>query len=169
MGAIKRKSRNILYRMLSSFFLFLVTVQAVMPSQHSPDALKPVWFWSGDCSQPRVIGVQVLLDGKTIFQSHFHACQMNRADAITERGQKTRASFHFSGGHAFQGSYHTTTSETVEGTIWQAGADPEDILLGVCFTAHGQVLLNTIHITQPGKSTASEIDPGLIIKTYPIK
>lgn len=66
----------------------------------------------------------------------------------------------------FQGTYHTKTTETLEGTIWQAGADPDDILLGVSFLAHDQVLLNTIHITKPGKSTESNLDAGLVIKTY---
>jgi hypothetical protein len=94
---------------------------------------------------------------------------MNRAIANTEREQKASATFHFSGGHTFQGTYHTTTTETVEGTIWQAGADPDDILLGVSFVAHDQVLLNTIHIVKPGEPTESKLDRGLVIKTYPTK
>jgi len=42
------------------------------------------------------MGVQVLLEGKSIYQSHFRACEMNRTTANTEREQKTRTSFRHS-------------------------------------------------------------------------
>lgn len=94
---------------------------------------------------------------------------MNRTVANTEREQSVRISFHFSGGHTFQGTYHTKRTETIEGRIWQAGADPDDILLGVSFLAHDQASLNSIHIAKPGKPAESKLDPGLLIETYPEK
>jgi hypothetical protein len=90
--------------------------------------------------------VQVLLEGRSIYEPHFRACRMKRTVANTEREQKARRSFHFPGGPTFQGLYHTKNTEIIEGSIWQAGADPDDILLGVSFLVHDQVLLNTIHI-----------------------
>jgi hypothetical protein len=158
-----------MYRIASFAALVIATILPVAPSQISPPPSENVWFWAVDCPEPRVMGVQVLLEGKSIYQSDFHACQMNRAAANTDRDQKVQRSFHFSGGHTFQGAYHTKKNETIEGTIWQAGADPDDILLGVSFLAHNQVLLNTVHIVRPGKPTESKLDPGLVIKTYPEK
>ena len=149
--------------------LIILTILPVAFLQSPPPDTENVWFWHGDCSEPRAMGVQVLLDGKSIYQSHFRACEVNRTVANSEREEKVRSSFHFSGGHTFQGTHDTKKSETIEGTIWQAGADPDDILLGVSFVAHDQVLLNTIHIVRPGKPTESKLDTGLVIKTYPLK
>lgn len=149
------------------FALLVVTIQPVALPQTSSQSSEDVWFWSSDCPGPKTMGVQVLLDGKSIYHSSFLACQMNRTIATAEREQKARTTFHFSGGHTFQGMYHTRTTDTVEGTIWQAGADPDDILLGVSFVAHDQVLLNTIHIAKLGKPTESKLDRGIMIKTYP--
>jgi len=56
----------------------------------------------------------------------------------------------------------------IEGNIWQAGADPGVILFGVSFSTKEQVLLNTIHIAEPSKESASEIDRGLIVRTFPV-
>ena len=156
-------------RIASLNALVIVTILLVAVPQSSPQQSENVWFWFGDCPEPRVMGVQVVLEGKSIYQSHFRACQMNRTIVNTEREQKVRTSFHFSGGHTFQGTYHTRKTETIEGTIWQAGADSDDILLGVSFLAHDQVLLNTIHIARPGRPTESKLDTGLVLKTYPEK
>jgi hypothetical protein len=109
---------------------------------------------------------RLLLDGKTIYQSQFHACRLNRTHANSDRQGKIK-SFQFSGGHTFQGTYHTKNSERIEADVWQAGADADDIVLGVSFVLRNQILLNTIHIVKPGESTQSELDPGLLIKTYP--
>jgi hypothetical protein len=156
-------------RIVFFFALVFVTILPVAFPQNPPEQPEKVWFWSGDCPKPTIMGVQVLLEGKSIYHSRFRACQMNRTDANTEREQKVRTSFRFSGGHSFQGTYQTAKTETIEGSIWQAGADPDDILLGVSFLAHDQVLLNTIHIVRPNKATESNLDAGLVIKTYPVK
>lgn len=153
-------------------FLLSLTLVTILPDvfpRTSPQQSENLWFWFGDCPKPNVMGIQVLLEGKSIYQSHFRACHMNRTIVNSQRQEKVRPSFRFSGGHTFQGTYHTRNNETIEGTIWQAGADPDDILLGVSFLTEKQVLLNTIHIVRPGKPTESELDTGLLIKTYPLK
>ena|SRR5271170_3754572 len=156
-------------RIASFAALFIATLLPVASPQSPAPQPENVWYWSGDCAEPKVIGIQVLLEGKSVFQSSIRACRMSRTDANAEREQKAKRSFHFSGGHTFQGRYHTKNTETIEGSLWQAGADPHAILLGVNFLAHNQVLLNTIHIVRPEKSTESTLDPGLVIKAYPEK
>jgi hypothetical protein len=156
-------------KIFSIVVLILVTASPVALSQITPPHVEGVWFWFGDCTSGGMMGVQVLLEGKSIYHSHFRSCLMDRTDANTERQQRMRASFHFSGGHTFQGTHHTRQAETIEGTIWQAGADPDAILLGVSFLTNNQVLLNTIHIAKPGKTTQSTLDSGLVIKTYPLR
>jgi hypothetical protein len=76
---------------------------------------------------------------------------------------------YFSGGHTFQGQYHTKESDKIEGDIWQAGADPDTMLLGLSFATKDQVLLNTIHIAKPGKVSQTKVDSGIVVKTYPLR
>lgn len=149
--------------------LVLATISPVARSQNSVPHAEGVWFWFGDCPNGKVMGLQVLLEGKPIYHSHFRACLMDRTDENNRQEQRIRSTFHFPGGHTFQSRYHTRKTETIEGTIWQAGADPDAILLGVTFMAKKQVLLNTIHIAKPGKSTEFTLDTGLVMKTYPLK
>jgi hypothetical protein len=133
----------------------------------SPTA-EPVWFWFGDCRKTVMMGVEIVVEGQAVYHSSFKACRMTRTVANTENERRTRV-FYFSGGHIFQDTYRTSTGEKIEGNIWQAGADPDDILLGVSFVAHNQVLLNTLHVVKPGKSTQSKLDRDIVIKTYPMK
>ena len=148
-----------------------ILVAVAMPSAALGQSASPdsgdVWFWFGACKDGKPMGVELSVEGKTVYHSSFRACRMMRTDANGEREGKAKA-FRFVGGHTFQGTYRTTKQEQIEGSIWQAGADPDDILLGVSFVAHNQILLNTIHIVRPGKSTQSELDAGVVIKTYPM-
>jgi hypothetical protein len=152
----------------SALVFALVTISPIALPQSSPPRAEGVWYWFGDCPSGRMMGVQVLLEGKSVYRSHFRACLMERTDANTERQREIRE-FHFPGGHTFQGTYHTQKGETIQGNIWEAGADPDAILLGVSFMAHNQVLLNTIHIAKLGKATQSVLDTGLVMKTYPLQ
>jgi hypothetical protein len=127
-----------------------------------------VWWWFDDCPDGQAMGIDIILDEKSIYHSELRICQMYREDADRKPSQKTTV-FNLSGGHNFQGAYSTKTTETIEGNIWQAGADPNDILLGVSFSNKRQILLNTIHIMKPAKTTESKIDLGLTVRTYPLK
>jgi hypothetical protein len=79
--------------------------------------------------------------------------------------------FHFAGGHTFQGEYITRSTDSIEGDIWQAGGEPDALILGISLIdtgTHKQVLLNTLHIARPEKQTSSELDKGLSVTTYPL-
>jgi len=147
--------------------LVLITIPSAAFSQGSPSHIDSLWFWFGDCPNAKVMGVRIIVEGQTIYRSSFRVCRMERTNANAESQRKIRA-FHFSGGHTFQNTYRTAMQEEIEGNLWQAGADPDAILLGVSFTAHDQVLLNTIHIVKPGKPTQSVLDRDVVIKTYPM-
>jgi hypothetical protein len=79
-----------------------------------------------------------------------------------------RVEFHFSGGRTFQGKYRTRTTDSIEGDIWQAGGEPDALILGISFDTGKQILLNTLHIANPGKQTSSQLDKDLFITTYPV-
>jgi len=114
------------------------------------------------------MGIEIAVEGRTIYRSTFHACHLRRSDRINEVQQKSMDQFYFSGGHTIQDKYHTSKGEQIEGDVWEAGADRDDIVLGVSFMTRNQELLNTIHIVKPGKATQSTLDRHVVIKTYPI-
>ena len=62
-----------------------------------------------------------------------------------------------------QGS--TPAKVAVEGNIWEAGSESDSVLLGISFSTKDQVLLNTLHIAEMGRTSSSELAPGLIVKT----
>ena len=107
------------------------------------------------------------LNGKVILRSSFPICPTSERSKEADRQQRIVA-FTFKGGHVFQGEYHTTRRQTIDGNIWLAGTDPGAILFGISFSIKKQVLLNTIHVAKPGRESASEIDRGLIVRTFPI-
>lgn len=114
------------------------------------------------------MGVEALLDGKVVYRSSFPICKTIDASEMADRQQRILA-FHFKGGHLCQGEYHTTSAQTIEGNIWQAGADPDDLILGVSFATKNQVVLNTIHIARPDSASTSEVDRGIVVKTFPVR
>jgi hypothetical protein len=144
--------------------LILVIAPPILSSQESQTASDQLWSWFGNCGEKRYMEVEVVLSGKVICQSSFPICPIPDRSKEVEK----RLVFSFKGGHVFQGEYPTTPTQTIEGNIWQAGADPGAILLGISFSTKKQVLLNTIHVAKAGRASVSEIDPGLTVRTIPI-
>jgi len=155
--------------MRSSFFvaLILALTPTLSWSQTPQLAPEPLWYWFGDCGEKTQMGLEVLLNGKVIYRSSFPVCPTSDRTKKTDQQQKTVA-FSFKGGHLFQGEHHTTQTQTIEGNIWQAGNDPGAILFGVSFSTERRVLLNTIHVAKLGAESTSEVDHGLVLRTFPI-
>jgi hypothetical protein len=155
---MRRKSSN----PASVVFLVLALMSPGF-AQDIPATPNQLWSWFGSCGAKRSMGIQIALDGKVIYRSSFPVCPIGDRSKEVQK----RVVFSIKGGHVFQGEHHTTPTQTIEGNIWQAGADPGVILLGVSFDSQNQILLNTIHIAKVGRESRTEIDRGLIIRTFP--
>jgi hypothetical protein len=150
--------------------LFAIATSATAAPQ-SPAPASPVWRWFQNCAAKTTMAMNVTVDGKSVFKSSFPICKTTNASA-DDRGTKQRILvFTFKGGHTFQGKYQTTSAETVEGNIWQAGAEASGLLLGVSFVSkkQNQILLNTIHIAQPDHRSVEEVDNGIFVETRPVR
>jgi len=137
-----------------------------LPNVIEPTVKAPLWTWFGNCSNTKYIALEVALGGKVIHRSSFPVCRIDGRAKEAVPQQKILA-FSFRGGYVFQGEYHTTRKDTIEGNIWQAGTDPHTILFGLSFSTRKQVLLNTIHVAKVDGGSTSEIDRGLIVRTFP--
>ena len=122
------------------------------------------WHWFESCDGTKNLGLVVLLDGKAVYRSQFPVCRNN---GPTPTAEERKIVFHFKGGHVFQGEYRTLPTQTIEASIWQAGADPDSLLLGVTFVCD-RVLLNTIHVAKPDSTSMSQLDRGIVVRTFPL-
>ncbi len=118
--------------------------------------------------------LEVRFDQKIIYQSSFPLCRAERLSTHSE-GQKKKLDFVFDAPRAivWQGyrdeDNTTNPNQEIEGNIWLAGADPDAMLLGVSFTSRGSIYMNTLHIAYPNRRQVSEIEPGLLIITEPVR
>jgi len=144
------------------FVTVLVTATALaQQSTSSAEKAETVWTWSRQCDSNHKLGVTVRLDHKVLYRGVLAICRGSRD---VEDG---RVEFHFAGGHLFQREYRTRSTDSIEGDIWQAGGEPDALILGISFATKKQILLNTLHIARPDMEMSSELDKGLLIRTYP--
>jgi hypothetical protein len=128
-----------------------------------------LWYWVRHCRDAKVIRVEVLLDGKSIYRSSFCIGRMRPAEVEAwQIGLGQTVAFTFKGGHLFQGEWRTVPAQTIKGEIWQAGGEPDGLLLGVSFSTKDRLLLNSLHFVKPDGNSESKLDPGLFIRTYPV-
>jgi hypothetical protein len=146
------------------FFVLLVAIPALAQTPSVAENSDVVWTWSTRCSGEHKLRVTVRLDNKVLYRGVLPICRGSR------NAEDGRSDFHFAGGHTFQGEYHTSLTDSIRGDIWQAGGEPDAMILCISFDAGKgkQILLNTVHIARPEKRTSSEIDKGLFVTTYPV-
>jgi hypothetical protein len=141
------------------------TVYAAALPQDAPrsSAATGAWHWFESCGGTKNLGVIVLLDGKAVYHSRFPVCRNN---GPTPTAEQRKIVFHFKGGRVFQGDYGTLPTQTIQANIWQAGADQDALVLGVTFVSD-RVLLNTIHVAKPDGTSVSQLDHGIVLRTFP--
>jgi hypothetical protein len=142
-------------------FTVLLAVHAV--AQYTPPlhkAPEAIWVWSEHCNGDLKLGVTVTLDRKVLYRGVLPVCHGSRDE---ENG---KMSFHFTGNHFFQGIYHTNSTDSIEVDIWQAGGEPDAVILGISFSTKRKILLNTLHIAKMDFQTTSKLDKGLFITTH---
>jgi hypothetical protein len=119
--------------------------------------------------------LEVRLDKRIIFKSSFPLCHENRS-SISGKGELQRLRFTFKppraivwSGYRSEEGDPSPPNQVIEGNIWLAGSDPDALLLGAVFTSSNTIYMNSIHIAHPGRRDQTEMAPGLLITTYPIK
>lgn len=144
------------------FLAVLIAAPAVAQPSSVAEKSDVVWTWSKRCNDDYKLGVKVRLEGKVLYRGVLPLCRGNR------NAEDGRVKFHFAGGHTFQGEYRTRKTDSIEGDIWQAGGEPDALILGISFDTGRQVLLNALHIAKPEKQASSELDKVLFVTTYPV-
>lgn len=137
------------------------------PSSHA------AWFWRTSCGH-RALSIDVTLANKAVYHTEVPICLMARSRDATARENDgftfsltTTQPVLFSGYRATDEFVPTGTS--LEMSVWQAGADPDVLTLGISVADAKQIYANTLLFAKPDAETSEEIATGLVITTKPIE
>jgi hypothetical protein len=148
--------------------LWLV-VMLLAPTRLLAQQHDTVWAWFTHCRQQRNVALDVRLDQRLIYHSSFPICRVERQKEPRKHLEfsfKAPRSIVWKGYRSDEGD--TTIANTeFEVSIWQAGGDPDDLLLGVGVSAADGLHMNTIVIFQPDKSSLDQLADGLSVSTRP--
>jgi|WetSurSiteA1Bulk_404760.scaffolds.fasta_scaffold02851_2 hypothetical protein len=157
---------------LHGIVFLLVTALVCTNSVIARDS-EQVWYWFVSCGGSELT-IEAKLDGVTISRTVFPICHALRDSIPVKEPQKT-IEFTFRPNRSIVWTGYrdeddeTKANQLINGSFWQAGADPDALLIGVSFDTGDRILMNTIHISYPAKRESSEIAKGLVIVTYPSK
>ena len=160
---------------LTTAFLVAVSIAAI-PEAHAQDDDR-VWVWNPRCPTPTKVALRVRLDGKTIYATSLPLCRWER------RFEKGKASFRFTpprplvwygyrsdqGDGAKDPGDTTPAGTTLEVHFWQAGGEPDVILLGYTVATSDGLRMNSLYPLSPTQRRTLEMAPGLVLETRPEK
>jgi len=132
----------------------------------------PVWFWFSTCEGPSMT-LDVRFDDELVYRSSFPLCRASSTSANSQ-GQKARIQFTLVPSRpilwtGYREEDFRSPVEPLTVDLWEAGADPDALLIGVTVRGNEAIYMNTIHIARPEKRAESEIAAGLVIATYPME
>ena len=137
-----------------------LTSPAHAVTTHKEDA---VWDWDARCPSPKQMRIEVTLGGKMIYTTIFGICHLS-AHSHPMKPQRTLV-FRIAGPH--KSLFGEPRNEALEGNVWEAGRDENDILLGVSFAGPKRVWCNSLHVVEPNKVSETVLARGLIVRTHP--
>lgn len=148
----------------------VMSMALVTPIRATQDG--PVWFWFATCGGPNMT-LEFRFDKATIEKVTMPLCRAPRSNASSQ-GQMGRIEFAFAPCRAMRWSGYrdksdrTRAGQILEISVWQAGADPEALTIGVSVIVSDTVVMNTVHIAHSDRRDESTIAPGLTVATYPL-
>jgi hypothetical protein len=155
-------------RILTLFLFVIVFSTNSTPTMSAQE--EPVWFWFATCGGPAMT-LELQLDKVAIYQSTFPLCRAERSSADSQA--RATAEFVFRPERAItwkgyrDNDVTSQANQRIEANLWQAGADPDSLLIGVTFSDDSQIYMNTIYIAYPSRREETSIADGLVIATYP--
>lgn len=143
------------------------------PGAQSDRNSLPVWFWFATCGGP-VMGLEVRFDGTVLYRTEFPICKADFSSSKRQGEESGKIRFLFKPERSITWEgYRDPAAVTAAGHVlnvdlWQAGADPEDLILGVSFGDEHDTYMNTVHMAFPGKRDVSNPAEGIEIVTFPV-
>jgi hypothetical protein len=168
--AAQLTSSFLLRRSMLPLLLAILLAVGFLPGAQAQEG--PVWFWFATCGGP-AMNLEVRLDGRTIYKSTLPLCRASRK-SVESQGEAARVQFYFRPRRAIKWSGYRHVAETtrpgqaIEADLWQAGADPNDLLIGISFSSSSRIYMNTVLVAHPGRRDETTVAKGLVVTTYPV-
>ncbi len=128
-----------------------------------------LWFWFEKCGQPP-LKIEVLVEGKVVLDSKVDICRRARSGVLPESQDhltvKFKAARDFSWENYVEG-LKTKAGMELELDMWQAGAEPDALTIGVVVTTSKQIYTHTYHVALPSGRVESEIAAGVLVRSAP--
>jgi hypothetical protein len=127
-----------------------------------------VWSWFTSCGTKALV-IDLILDGRPLYGATTPICQGTREDHMNSK----KVSFTFQPPRAitwtgYRGQALTTKAgQKLSADLWQAGTDPNDLVLGISVSDGRVLYMNATHVAYPEEPSTTEIEKGLIITTHP--
>ncbi len=132
----------------------------VAQTRSGPDT---VWVADG-CATGRALRVEVLLADTVIYRTSVTICRRQRSQI-----PQTHWPFSFKPSTRLVWSNDSTgPDESVSGDIWQAGGEPDALLLGVSLQSHNRILVNGLHVASAYQISRTPVDDDLVVRTTPL-
>lgn len=157
---------KMLGRSLTTALLAVLTSQPLVGQGE-----EPVWFWMEECGGPQ-IRLELEFDGAVVQDATFPICR--RLRSVRAANQAKILQIRFAPPRAIVWRGYKEVPETspanqpLEFRIWEAGADPEDLILGVAVVAGDTIYMNTLAISLPDAPIESRLAEGVVVRSVPI-
>ena len=148
----------------------LVAATSVAKSPHDGSA---ALFWRVSCGS-HGLAIDVTVDAQSVYHAEVPICRMARTSGATCQ-ENDGFSFIFTTVRQITFSGYRWANDVVPaGTqlkmdIWEAGAAPDALILGVSVRGPKIALVNTLMIAKPEALSTTEIATGLTITTHPVE
>jgi len=145
---------------------------AVLASQPlAAESEEPVWFWMEECGGPQ-IRLELEFDGMVVQDATFPICRRLRSARPANQAKMLQISFAPPRAILWRGYKEvpetSPANQPLEFQIWEAGADPEDMILGVAVVANDTIYMNTLAISLPGEPFESRLAAGVVLRSIPV-
>jgi hypothetical protein len=151
------------------FDLPAICVGAVLTLFQSANATTPkaqdaVWHWYARCRTPTQIDLELIFDHKPIYTASFNVCHLLASSIVPEQHQKVLKFDFISSRRSVFGE---PKGAHLEGNIWEAGKNENDLVLGVSLAGPMQVWCNFLHVLDLKKNSETLLAPGFLVRTRP--
>jgi hypothetical protein len=152
-------------------FAIFVCALAMGVSSVASNQEERVWFWFSSCGATQLV-LQAELDGRLLYNETIPICRATR-DGDVSTHQNNTISFPAKPARQIRWQGYrddepvTKAGHSLQVDLWQAGVDPNDLLIGVTVSDRHQIYMNTIHIAYPDKPSTTTLADGFVISTHP--
>lgn len=123
------------------------------------------WRWFRDCAEPLTTRLFVSLHGRSLFDATLPLCHVPDTSPSSTGKPRILRFFFTADASVFGEEFKHLGIRRIEGNVWEAGGDPDDIILGLSFEAGEQILLNTLHIASCLQPSSLDQATGLVSRT----